>query len=147
MRILLAIDDSPHSQSAAETVRTRPWPDRSLVRVLSVVRPFEPMANEWWYVPTVDTPAWEAQRTSRTEELVTRVGATLRAAGLDAGEVVRVGDPRTTIVDEATAWRADLIVVGSHGYTGIRRLLLGSVAQYVVSHADCSVEVVREKRS
>jgi nucleotide-binding universal stress UspA family protein len=58
---------------------------------------------------------------------------------------VRQGDPRTVIIDEAKAWSADLIVVGSHGYTGIKRLLLGSVAQSVVSHAPCSVEVVRPK--
>ena len=41
----------------------------------------------------------------------------------------------------------DLIVVGSHGYSGIKRWLLGSVAQSVVSHAPCSVEVVRHKLS
>jgi nucleotide-binding universal stress UspA family protein len=53
------------------------------------------------------------------------------------------GDPRSVIVDEAQAWQADLIVLGSHGYTGIKKWLLGSVAQSVVSHAPCSVEVVR----
>ena len=41
---------------------------------------------------------------------------------------------------------ADLIVLGSHGYTGIKRFLLGSVALSVVSHAPCSVEVVRRKQ-
>ena len=48
-------------------------------------------------------------------------------------------------VDEATEWPADLIVLGSHGYTGLKRWLLGSVAQSVVAHASCSVEVVRGK--
>ena len=47
------------------------------------------------------------------------------------------------LMDEAKAKGADLIVLGSHGYTGIKRLLLGSIALYVVSHAPCSVEVVR----
>jgi nucleotide-binding universal stress UspA family protein len=60
---------------------------------------------------------------------------------------VRHGDPRSVTIDEATEWRADLIVVGSHGYTGIKRLLLGSVAHSVVSHAPCSVEVVRQKQT
>ena len=49
------------------------------------------------------------------------------------------------IVDEAKDWPADLIVVGSHGYSGVKRWLLGSVAQSVVSHAPCSVEVVRKR--
>ncbi|PYT09057.1 MAG: hypothetical protein DMF60_03355 [Acidobacteria bacterium] len=58
--------------------------------------------------------------------------------------VVRDGDPRSVIVDEAKDWSANLIVVGSHGYTGVKRWLLGSVAHSVVSHAPCSVEVVRK---
>ena len=53
------------------------------------------------------------------------------------------GPARTVILDEAESWRADLIVVGSHGYRAWERFLLGSVSQAVVSHAKCSVEVVR----
>jgi nucleotide-binding universal stress UspA family protein len=58
---------------------------------------------------------------------------------------VREGDPRSVIVDEAEEWGADMIVLGSHGYTGLKRLLLGSVAQSVAAHAHCSVEIVRRK--
>ena len=55
-------------------------------------------------------------------------------------------NPRTVIIDEAKKWNADLIVVGSHGRTGLTRLLLGSVAQAIVVHGPCSIEVVREKQ-
>ena len=55
--------------------------------------------------------------------------------------------PSFNNLDRAEEWSADLVVVGSHGYTGLKRLLLGSVAQSVVSHAPCSVEVVRKKRT
>ena len=47
------------------------------------------------------------------------------------------------ILDEAESWGADLIVLVSHGYGPLKRFLLGSVSQAVVSHAKCSVEVVR----
>ena len=47
------------------------------------------------------------------------------------------------ILDVAEEWGADLIVVGSHGYRALKRFLLGSVSHSVVSHAKCSVEVVR----
>ena len=47
------------------------------------------------------------------------------------------------IIDSAAEWRADLIVVGSHGRSGIPRFLLGSVAEFVARHAKCSVEIVR----
>ena len=53
------------------------------------------------------------------------------------------GPPRAVILDEAESWGADLIVIGSHGYGRLERLFLGSVSQSVVSHAKCSVEVVR----
>ena len=53
------------------------------------------------------------------------------------------GSPREVILDEADHWGANLIVVGSHGYRGLTRFLLGSVSQAIASHAKCSVEIVR----
>jgi nucleotide-binding universal stress UspA family protein len=78
--------------------------------------------------------------------LTNRAAQPLGRAGLSVDTAVRQGDPRTLIVDEAKEWDADLIVMGSHGRTGLTRLLLGSVAQAVVAHAPCSVEVVRKRR-
>jgi nucleotide-binding universal stress UspA family protein len=49
-------------------------------------------------------------------------------------------------LDEAEKWEADLIVVGSHGYQGFKRFLLGSVAQAIASHAHCSVEIARQRQ-
>jgi nucleotide-binding universal stress UspA family protein len=60
-----------------------------------------------------------------------------------ADAVLIPGPPRTVILDEAESWGADLIVLGSHGYSAWKRFLLGSVSQAVVSHAKCSVEIVR----
>jgi nucleotide-binding universal stress UspA family protein len=79
-------------------------------------------------------------------ELTTRAAEKLEGKGFTVKTMVRDGDPRSVIVDEAANWSADLIVLGSHGYTGIKRFLLGSVALSVVSHAPCSVEVVRRKQ-
>ena len=62
-----------------------------------------------------------------------------------AQEFVPIGIPHTEIVDAAKDWPADLIVVGSHGRGGVRRALLGSVADGVVRHAPCPVLVVRAK--
>jgi nucleotide-binding universal stress UspA family protein len=47
------------------------------------------------------------------------------------------------IIDLAKSWTADLIVMGSHGRTGVSRLFLGSVAEDVLKDAPCSVEIVK----
>jgi universal stress protein A len=56
---------------------------------------------------------------------------------------VKTGRPGPTIVECARQGGHDLIIVGSHGRTGISRLLMGSVAEYVVRHAPCPVLIVR----
>ncbi len=56
---------------------------------------------------------------------------------------VRVGDPGFGISEFAKEMHADLIVMPSHGYHGVRRILLGSVAERVLRHAECPVLVLR----
>jgi nucleotide-binding universal stress UspA family protein len=60
-------------------------------------------------------------------------------------EFVERGAPAAEIVKAASEWRADLIVVGSHGRGGIERALVGSVADGVLRHAPCPILVVRAK--
>lgn len=149
MKILLAVDGSSYSADAAELVAARPWPPDSVVKVLTAVESIAPPVPDIWSglggVETLERVRQEM--TAQAKQLVTGVAETLRARrGLVIEMAVLYGDPRSVIVDQAEGWSADLIVVGSHGYTGLRRLLLGSVAQSVVSHAPCTVEVVRRKR-
>jgi len=54
---------------------------------------------------------------------------------------------KATILDEADAWKADLIVLGSHGRRGMDRFWMGSVSEAVAMNARCSVEVIRAARS
>lgn len=74
--------------------------------------------------------------------------ATTYAAGHFQGRIVghlRAGEPWREILQVASNLRADLVVVGSAGRTGVARLALGSVAEWVVRHAGCPVLVVRPK--
>jgi nucleotide-binding universal stress UspA family protein len=59
--------------------------------------------------------------------------------------VVRTGDPFENIIDVAEDHRVDLIVLATHGRTGLRRLFIGSVAEKVVRHAPCPVLTVRPR--
>jgi len=54
------------------------------------------------------------------------------------------GNPGRLICDSAKTWNADVIVVGSHGRKGLGELLIGSVSNYVMHHAPCSVMVVHK---
>ena len=141
MRILLAIDGSEPSGIAIRTITSRPWPAGSTVRVLSV-----PQAV---YLPgevLLVTSAYEEmtrQFVDEAKKIAASAAETIRSSGLAVEAIMREGDPRTEIIGEAEEWGADLVVVGSHGRTGIKRWVLGSVAEHVVRHAPCSVEVAR----
>jgi nucleotide-binding universal stress UspA family protein len=148
MKVLLAVDDSLYSTAAANSVATRPWPANTLVRVLTVTQNIPFLATELWYgaMPSLELTAREQQELRKNaEQLVANIAKMLSANGLMVETSVRTGDPHSIIVEVAKQWQADLIVVGSYGYSGLKRLLLGSVAHSVISNAPCSVEVVHKK--
>ncbi len=71
----------------------------------------------------------------------------LREAGFRTAIVIRAGDPVAEIVDCAGASEFDLIVMATHGRTGLRRALMGSVAQGVLERSTVPVMLVREGMS
>jgi nucleotide-binding universal stress UspA family protein len=141
MKILIAIDDSSSSAPAVLAAVHRPWPPNSVFRILRVIdvqAPFEPEL-------AVAANFIETQTALRRDAgvRVQEVRETVAKTGLSVETRIREGDAGRQIVEEAKEWGADLILMGSHGRTGLKRVLMGSVAHYVVSHAPCSVEVVR----
>ena len=144
MKILLAIDGSPCSDAAVEEVARRPWPEGSLVKVLTVLETPMPPTPESWAVPLTYFEEMEAALRKQGENIVNRALEKLKSnKAISADALLAPGSPRPVILDEAESWGTDLIVLGSHGYGALKRFLLGSVSQAVVSHAKCSVEVVR----
>jgi nucleotide-binding universal stress UspA family protein len=146
MKILLAVDGSPGSDEAVEEVGRRPWPEGSSVKILNAFELPVPATPEGWALPEnyfeeLDQ-AVRTQSQSIVERSLTRLRTKMSKTIAFESEVL-AGSPRGLIVDEAERWGADLIVVGSHGYSRWERFLLGSVSQSVVSHAKCSVEVIR----
>jgi universal stress protein A len=85
---------------------------------------------------------YEEQRRWVEDELERRA-RTARGQGLIVRPLVRTGSPAGTIARVAAEERADLVVVGTHGRSGIDRLVVGSVAERVVRHAPCPVLVVK----
>jgi len=148
MKILLAIDDSVYSREATRALVAQFRTQESEVRVLSVVEPVSVYISADAFPHfTPQVQEIEEDRKSQASELVKQVASDLRAAGFKVDETVDFGDAKTKIIENATQWAADLIVVGSHGWKGINRFLLGSVSEAVARHAHCSVEIVRMPRS
>jgi len=144
MKILLAVDGSLCSDAAVEEVARRPWPEGSSVKLLTALEIPMPPTPEGWALPANYFEELDAALRKQGENIVNRAIQKLKSnRPLSADAVLAPGSPRSVILDEAERWGADLIVLGSHGYSTWKRLLLGSVSQAVVSHAKCSVEVVR----
>jgi nucleotide-binding universal stress UspA family protein len=80
---------------------------------------------------------------SEAEQTLRRHAQELEARGLQVEAVVREGYPATVIIDEASSRSVDMIVIGTHGLTGLKHLLLGSIAERVVQKAPCPVLTVK----
>lgn len=144
MRILLAIDGSPCSDLAVQEVARRPWPAGSSVKVLTTYEIPMPATPEGWAIPANYTQEMDVALRKQAQTVIDQAVEKLKPnKSIVVDAAMLPGPPRPVILDEAENWRADLIVLGSHGYSAWKRFLLGSVSQAVVSHAKCSVEVVR----
>jgi len=77
------------------------------------------------------------------DDTLTRLRAICGDKKIDITSEILFGSPESRIVETADEMKPDLVVVGSHGYSGWERMLIGSVSDSVVHHAPCSVLVVR----
>ncbi|MFC6989269.1 universal stress protein [Haloplanus sp. GCM10025708] len=135
-RVLVPIDDSPQAEKALQFAADE-WPDAEFV-LLHVIDPVEA-----GYSPSVlpsGSEEWYEQAKSNAEKLFAQAR---EAMGRDAETRVEVGRPSRTIVDVAEAADVDHVVIGSHGRTGVSRVLLGSVAEHAVRRSPVPVTVVR----
>lgn len=147
-RVVYAWDGSACAREGARVLTTWDIFAASQIHVVSVADAAPP----WWADPsTVDERVAagayeEAAEPSRVQhqDLAQEMAHRLGSAGLTAVPELRDGDPAEQIVEAARSHDSDLIVVGTHGRTGLRRLLMGGVARNVLHHAHCSVLVVRE---
>ena len=150
MKILLATDGSAHSKAAVNEVADRPFPLNTKVRIVSayertpLINRLEPMGvMEETYAKADHYALKAAEDSSENAAKILRQ----KNPALTVTTVAIDGSPKSVILDEAEAFGADLIVVGSHGKGMIESFLLGSVSHSVALHARCSVEIVRGTRS
>jgi nucleotide-binding universal stress UspA family protein len=146
MKVLLGTDGSETAAATVRFVAGFPFPAGTEVTIVSVI--WEVLHEH--EIASLTTEQWgvfqETENGTRgeVEELLQAEAAVLRRAGLEVTTEIRTGHPAAEIVAAAEEREADLIVVGSHGLTGFKRFLLGSVSNQVLQSANNSVLIVRK---
>ena len=133
--IVLATDGSKFSALAADRAIAFAQSYGGELKILSVVD-----------VPTefyAEAPQAIDDLVKKAKDYVARVKLQAEAAGVKAEAFVGEAEAHEAITKLARDEKADMIILGSHGRTGLRRLLMGSVAEKVIGYADCPVLVVK----
>ena len=139
-RILVPLDFSDHAEPVLEWVTHLAQQHGAAVILLHAYHlPVEFQQLEGAYLP----PDFWSNVKAEAEQSLAGLARDLKQRGLEVEQLVREGYPASVIVDEAESRGADLIVIGTHGHTGLKHMLLGSIAERVVQKAPCPVLTVR----
>jgi nucleotide-binding universal stress UspA family protein len=139
-KILVPIDFSECSRKALTYAVPMAKQFDAVIVLLFVVQVHYPVPD--WGV--VDTPLIERQLRDTGEAELANLAAQEIRGQVQAATLVRVGNAYHEIVATARAEEADLIVMSTHGHTGLKHVLLGSTTERVVRYAPCPVLIVRE---
>jgi len=140
-RILVPVDGSePSSHGLKEAVKIAKAAGGT-IRVVHVVNEFQPVRGGLSYSPDL-----EIGLRAHGQKILTEARTELEKNGVDGEAVLLDGAALHTgdhIIEYAKRWPADLIVIGTHGRRGLKRLVLGSDAEYVVRTTPVPVLLVR----
>jgi nucleotide-binding universal stress UspA family protein len=133
-RLLVGVDGSTGSKNVLATVAARRWPPGSEALLVCAVDTRLALAP----------PHAFADQLAANREVLEQSAAALRKSSPDltVATVVREGDPKSLLLEQAEEWRADSIFLGARGLGATERILLGSVSTAVAMRARCSVEVI-----
>jgi nucleotide-binding universal stress UspA family protein len=154
IRVIIGYDGSLTAEAVIRSIAERSWPAKTEAQIISAVQTLVPGAAATALEASTyaQEPAYSVIREAderergRLRTLAEDSARSLQRAGMIATSAVIDGDPRDAILTAAEALQADAIFVGARGLGRMQRLSLGSVSTYVVMHAHCSVEVVRQAR-
>lgn len=137
-KILVPVDFSIHSRKTVQQAfafATQAGADVILVHIVDAL-----VAHQEGAAPQYIAPDYIKENSEASLSLLRTLSV---GAPVKVEQEVRVGRPWKEIIDLAAEKNVDLIVIPTHGYTGIRHAMLGSVAEKVVRHAPCPVLVTR----
>ena len=141
-RILFAPDLSKASAKAFATAVALAKATHADMTILHVLVPFTPLVPEQFIGgTTLDQINADARRWGQQQ--LAKLTAKAKRGGVRASGLTMTGDPAEQIVRAARARRAEFVVLGTHGRTGLNRFFVGSIAQRVIASARCPVVTVR----
>ena len=137
-RILVPVDFSECAQTAlryALGVASQFQAELTLAHVVEqIVYP-----GDWMYPPL----ALSDFATEKREQVLEKMKDLVKDPGVNVQHIVRVGRAWQEVIELAKERKSDLIILATHGYTGLKHVLLGSVAEKIIRHAPCTVLTVR----
>jgi phosphoglycerate kinase len=142
-RIVLPVDGSAHSRDVARRLGQLVDAVGAVILLLYVQKPDDVTTGPPWMESDVRRRR-DFERQMEAERIFATINAALAQQGLTShGQLMIDGDPADEVLKFADEIGADLIAMGSHGRTGLRRFLMGSVSRQVLDHAKCPVLIVR----
>jgi nucleotide-binding universal stress UspA family protein len=146
MKVLVAVADHEYGNLVADFVGKHRWDEGTNIKILHVLQ-VEPkgMVPGPFYtdLAPADRERLERQADKLLADIAEKVRLLLAGAGVFVETECRPGLPKDEILDAATKWPADMVIMGSHGRSGISRFMLGSVSHSVMTHLPCSLTIIR----
>jgi nucleotide-binding universal stress UspA family protein len=139
-RVLVAYDDSPQAEHALEFALSEY--DDAQITLLTAVDPTDAGSRTRLSLPPFGEE-WLERAREDAEENFAEARERIEDAGLDVDTAIEIGRPANTVVEYAKAHDVDHVVMGSHGRSGVTRILLGSVAETVVRRSPVPVTIAR----
>lgn len=141
--VLVPLDGSPLAEKALPHAAAIASKFGARLTLFAVVESYQVYSQPGVVGPIVSVQFNISEEVARTREYLQGLADNLRSEGLDVVVDVHQGDPAAEICDYAKSIAADLIVMSTHGRSGIRRWVYGSVADRVLRGADLPVLLVR----
>lgn len=135
--ILVAYDGSDHSKKALERAVALAGTDKHEITVLYVIPSYQEMVG-FFKTDSIKKAIFE-----EAEKILDGARKSVNGSGKTLATIVQDGHAASAIADMATRLRSELIVMGSHGWTGVEKAIMGSTTERVIVNAPCPVLVVR----
>lgn len=144
MKVLIAADDAVFAEEIINFVVNNGWPAKTEFRILHVID--WPLEAEMHSSSLMDE--YLEKRYQLGKQICKNIAETISKTMKDVSveQEILNGHAAERILNVAEGWKADQIIVGSHGRSGLGLFLLGSVSSAVVANAHCTVTVIRKKK-